>query len=60
MEYNRKITLTEKNLTEINNICSNLLNSEFLRFCVINKIIEIGIKTFKDVIVNQKVSHALA
>ncbi len=47
MEDNRKITLTKNNWADINNILTVSPNSEFLRFCIINKIVENGIKKFK-------------
>lgn len=43
MAETRKITLTEENWQEIDMILAKLPNSDFLRFCLMNDIVEKGI-----------------
>ena len=42
-----KITLTEKNSEEINKLLDHFLESEFLKFCLINDLVNEGIKKLK-------------
>jgi len=48
MAKTRRITLTKNNWNQIDEILSYYPDSKFLRFCIINIIVEEGIKKMKE------------
>ena len=47
MDETRQVTLTEENWQKIDYLLRSIPDSNFLRFCLINHIVEIGLVEFE-------------
>lgn len=58
MAKTREITLNEENWKKIEKLVSRIPDSEFLKFCLMNDIVELGLDRFEELItMNQQASH---
>ncbi len=55
MAKTREITLTDENWKKIDELLESIPDSDFLRFCLMNDIVEEGMERFKDRIIAGKI-----